>query len=337
MERRVLRDKDLLIDKRGMVYQVIGSIHEPSNVYAFLKYVPTKGPTHWHGSGGGLRRVFRLYRPDMVNLSPKSCLSPIYRTSMPCIGILDIYDHRKPEKAVERLLYRVGDSLEKTSLLLASEMVDRGYTVWDRIGVTGSILGGFHNELHSDIDLVVYGCGPFDSLGREIGEPLKGKLFEAWVLSNAKRLGLHPSLVAQMYDPRKRFLYKGRLVSVAYAPDRERDYYAPDGGPLRPRGEYQGTVEVMIWVEKGLDNSYSCSLHYYPHLASGTVETVIRGSAKPGSLARLLIFESLFANAISKGGTFLARGPAFYDTHTDALSIVVGTRERTSFIYPISV
>ena len=337
MERRVLRDKDLLVDKRGMVYQVIGSIHEPSNVYAFLKYVPTKGPTPWHGSGGGLRRVFRLYRPDMVNLSPKSCLSPIYRTSMPCISVLDIYEHRRPEKAVERLLHRVGDSLEKTSLLLASEIVELGYTVWNRIGMSGSILGGFHNEAYSDIDLVVYGCGPLDSLGREIGEPLKGKLFEGWVMRNSKRLGLHPSLVAQMYDPRKRFLYKGRLVSVTYVPDRERNYYAPDGGLLRPRGEYQGTVEVMIWVDNDIDNNHSCSLHYYPHLASASVETVIRGSAKPGTLARLLIFESLFANVISKGGIFLVRGPAFYDTRADALSIVVGTRERTSFIYPIPV
>ena len=336
MERRVLRDKDILVDKRGMVYQVIGSIHEPANVYAFLKYVPTKGPTPWQGSWGGLRRIFRFYKPDVVNLSPKSCISPIYRTSMPCIDVLDIYEHRRPEKAVERLLYRVGDPLEKASLLLASEIVDRGYTAWDRIGISGSILGGFHNEAHSDIDLVVYSCGLVDGLGKEVGEPLKGKLFEKWVLRNSERLGLHPRLVAQMYDPRRRFLYKGRLVSVAYAPDRRRDYYAPDGGPLRPRGEYQGTVEAIIWVDDSLDNNHSCGLHYYPHLASGTVEAVIRGSAKPGSLARLIIFEALFVNAISKGGAFLVRGPAFHDTRDDTLSIVIGTRERTSFIYPIS-
>lgn len=322
------RDRDLIVDSMGIIYQVIGSNHGFKGIASIPKYAPSKGASLWIWAGQGLQRLFREYTPQVANLSRNYCYSTSLKTYLPCVEASRLRHHFIPESGVQRLLHRASDPLERDALSLFHEIVDLGLASYRELGITGSILGGFHNPRKSDIDIVIYGREPSGELGSSIGRPLSRKEMLDWVFRNSRRLGISPGFVKRLYDPRRRFVYNGRLVTVASAPPRQGSLGSFE---VSVRGTYVGIVEFfMEGRETGLVG------WYYPHIsAEGQVDQVIVGGVEEGFEAAVISFESLYAQA-GRFGRLLVRGKGFIDDDKGVLTVLVGLREEHTFVLPVS-
>jgi predicted nucleotidyltransferase len=155
----VIRDRDYLLDRAGVVFKVTGDAHPGSHWLGYVKY---------HPDPRGDRTLFgRTYRQNSVVSKAFGILAdrPECFVHSPAIGCVvtgvpreDVVAHYSCRRAL--------DTLRRCPELLEGSKVGadlRAVIDWavaadtaDVIGVTGSFLVGAHNA-HSDIDLVCYG------------------------------------------------------------------------------------------------------------------------------------------------------------------------------------
>ncbi len=155
----IVRDRDYLLGRDGLVFCVIGDVHPPSHYLGFVKYFP---------DDGGDRKLFgRRYRrihvvsespglladrPELFVYSPT--LGRVI-TGIPRRDVEAHYSARAGLRAAHRDGQLVaGSQVGRDLLEIISRLVDRGAA--EHFGVTGSFLVGCARE-HSDIDLVCYG------------------------------------------------------------------------------------------------------------------------------------------------------------------------------------
>jgi predicted nucleotidyltransferase len=156
---RDYRDHDQLKTYDKMLFTVIGNVHPPDRVLAYLKYIPSQ-------NGQNYKRILTRYTIQEIEntLQYLSIFAPQHMVYSERLGFDfsaplrdNIKEHFKPEKCLQKILTSGGDILKETATELAVKLSDESDVPIENFGVTGSILLGIHNIKYSDIDLTIYG------------------------------------------------------------------------------------------------------------------------------------------------------------------------------------
>jgi predicted nucleotidyltransferase len=160
---RLFRDRDYVETVEGLFFTVVGNVHPPGRVIAYLKYVPS--PDGKWGRERRFRRALPYYTVPMLldTISYLKQNHPQYVAffeelgiEMSAVPLSMVSRHYRPEERLQEMARGPRDELEDAALELAEAIADEAGIPIDDLGVTGSILVKIHQPF-SDIDLVVYG------------------------------------------------------------------------------------------------------------------------------------------------------------------------------------
>jgi len=154
------REGDFVESVEGLIFDVKGLIHPKDRVIAYVRYVPDP-------LGDRVRENLR-YR-KIYELSERfrflSENYPQYLLHDPFIGeVVEavprwmIKSFYKPEFKLAEMVKKCRElnSIEDLALKLALTLRDEANISLDKVGISGSILIGLHNQ-SSDLDIIVYG------------------------------------------------------------------------------------------------------------------------------------------------------------------------------------
>lgn len=159
------KDRDMVETRDGLMFVVVGYLHPPGRVTAYLKYVPSE-EGKWGRGGTRYTRVLGYYHVTQVEKTygylrenhPDYLYDcPVRNIIVSCVPLGDVKVYYDPVERVNSLI-REGpsDPLEEKLLGLV-EYLGEHADVEGRVGVTGSILTRSHNPEFSDLDVTVYG------------------------------------------------------------------------------------------------------------------------------------------------------------------------------------
>ncbi len=315
-------DHDILIDRYYNIHQVIGNFHPPGIIYSIKKYILKKYLlTPWYRTRiKYYSRTFKEYRPSTSNIGDQFYYSPIQKSLFPSIKKDKILYHLKPEEAVNRIIQKIGDPLEKIVLELITELVNIGIPI-SKLGISGSILAQIHNPMQSDIDLVLYDCKYLIPELNTIYKAFDKFFLREWIIHNSKRIGVPIEVVKRLYNPIKRGVYKGKMLSII-------PVYPRPKKPLY-KETYLGEIEALVEL-----TNETCEHHYYPHELKGIILEVLKGKKEFSGYPIIIeSYEGLYSNIPDITEKAIVKGAGFISG--DKIVLVVGIRERKSFVKPI--
>ncbi|MEM4704479.1 MAG: nucleotidyltransferase domain-containing protein [Candidatus Bathyarchaeia archaeon] len=165
MSTLMLRDRDAIITREGLIFRVFGYFHMPNAFICDVEYVPSKiftssNPKAFRNQGKAVYYKFfedegfkflKKYYPQYLMFDEK------LGTSVVAVAHSDINRVLKPEKKLDELFKAEPKDELVTALhsLLTFVTQCSGLKVKD-FGVFGSILHGFYHPKFSDLDFVVY-------------------------------------------------------------------------------------------------------------------------------------------------------------------------------------
>ena len=153
------REGDLVETYEDLIFDVKGLVHPPKCIVAFIRYLPDENGERKR-NGTTYRKVYSLSKRYEIlkEAFPKYLVyDSIFDESLCEVPVVNVKKHYRPaEKLRELRSSRALDELESQALQLAELLKRKVNVPWSSIGISGSILVGFHNA-SSDIDLIVYG------------------------------------------------------------------------------------------------------------------------------------------------------------------------------------
>jgi predicted nucleotidyltransferase len=159
------KDRDFVETVEGFLFCVVGYLHPPDQVTAYLKYVPD-AEGKWRRGEIGYSRVIPYYHVSQVENTyvflgeshPEYLYScPVRNITVSSVPRDRIKTYYRPRERLAAIMEDPRDELEfKLRDLVTMLMGLAGLDTRD-LGVTGSLLTGSHNPEFSDIDLTVYG------------------------------------------------------------------------------------------------------------------------------------------------------------------------------------
>ena len=301
------KDRDYLETGEKLVFCVVGEIHPPGRVFAYLKYVLGEAKPN---------RVLRFYSVPHVEETMKLLAQkhpeylfedPYSGLRFPAVPLSKIKTHYKPEEGLSRIRASPKDVLEEKAARLAELLAERAGVPLGRFGITGSILLGIHNLAYSDIDLIVYGLRESlkvkEALLSLYGEAesrvqrFSGGKLKAWCEEKSK---LHPLTFEEALEIYRRTwnrgIFEGTVFSVHPV---QADYEVAEryGGK---RFKAREVVEGEAYIE---DASHSIFLP-----AVYKVRNVkVRGKSLEEVL-KLVSFEGLYGGIFTEGERVRFRG-----------------------------
>lgn len=288
----------------------------------------------WRLGGSVLYRLVERYSVSHVlsvveKYSVKKSYEIVYGAEIPYVSVDEIYRHLLPEKRLYEIYTMPRDELEYIVAELIDVLRDEIGISLQEIGVSGSILGGFHNPVYSDIDLVVYGCENtikiYDSVGSVV-ESLRDRDLERWLYNQASLHMIDMDTAREMYHVYRRGVFMGRHVAFIFPRDRET--YPP-----RYVSRPVSCVRTRLYVSER-----QCRALQYPGEAD--VDRVFEVSGVDREVSRELkkvyIYEGAFSPILFRGGLLEVEGSLqrVYDFMTGESYYVVsvGTRECRSSV-----
>lgn len=226
------KDRDFVETGEGFFFCIVGYLHPPDKVTAYLKYVPSR-EGRW-GRGVRYQRVldyyhaFKVYEampflernfPQYVHFCPVRHI----KISMVPRGMIKRY-YSCQARLQEIMTNGYRDRLEAETFSLSREISElSGVDVRD-LGVTGSILIGIHNPAFSDIDLTVHGLSEALQVRRALTElrgrherikpPPREKILE-WTLKFSRIFGLDPRSASILANRRWNYMvFNRRFFSI---------------------------------------------------------------------------------------------------------------------------
>ncbi len=160
------RDRDFIETAEGLLFTVVGNIHPPDRILAYLKYYPAPSGK-WSRSGRNFDRAIKYY--DIPHLKETIELllekyphyirkDPFLNIVFPAVPIEAITTHYIPEQRLESLSESSRlDPLQRKTVDLALLLSETSGVPLAKFGITGSILVDVHQIEFSDIDLTTYG------------------------------------------------------------------------------------------------------------------------------------------------------------------------------------
>ena len=215
----------------GLMFVVVGYLHPPGRVTAYLKYVPT-AEGKWGRGDARYTRTLRYYHVTQVestygylreNYPDYLYDCPVRNITVSCVPLRDVKRYYDPVERIDSLI-REGpsDPLEEKLLGLA-EYLGEHAGVEGRIGVTGSILTRSHNPEFSDIDITVYGREEAQRVrGAVLGARKEGVIrgrseeeLERWVAQRAEKFPLSKEELRRIASRRWNYgFYRDTYVSI---------------------------------------------------------------------------------------------------------------------------
>jgi len=184
---RGFRDRDYLRTKEGFFFCVVGPLHPPNRVIAYLKYAPSKvgkwGKGIWRFKRvlknytiPSLLETFRMLEKDYPHYL---FYSPFYNVLMTAVPLEYIAKHYRPEEKLAQILKaQRQDQLQKKLIRFVSALSEKSGVSPEFFGVTGSILLGIHRLAISDLDVTVY--------GNKSGLAVKRALIDEYFVKNSR-------------------------------------------------------------------------------------------------------------------------------------------------------
>jgi predicted nucleotidyltransferase len=260
------KDRDMVEILDGLMFVVVGYLHPPGRVTAYLKYVPA-AEGKWVRGSTRYTRTLRYYHVTQVE-NTYGCLReshpdylydcPVRNITVSCVPLSEVKRYYDPVERVDSLI-REGpsDSLEEKLLGLV-EYLQEHACVEGKIGVTGSILTRSHNPEFSDIDITVYGREESRRvkeavLGARKEGVIRGRSeeeVERWVIQRAEKFPLSREELGRIASRRWNYgFYKDTYVSVH--PTRTDDEITESYGDYvyHRLGEVKGTAVVVDAAE----------------------------------------------------------------------------------------
>ena len=164
---KLFKDRDFIEDKDGYMFCVVGYVHPPDRVLAYLKYVPSRKKTIWYRESIGFRRILKYYSSvavlDSMQHLSKTKPNYIYYDNYFNIKFIsvpksEIRKHYIPEGKLKEIINKPSrDPLEQDLIELVNYLSEISDINLKYFGISGSILLNIHNPKYSDIDLMVYG------------------------------------------------------------------------------------------------------------------------------------------------------------------------------------
>ncbi len=225
------KDRDMVETRDGLIFVVVGYLHPPDRVTAYLKYVPAaegkwgRGRTHY-------TRVLEYYHVTQVENTYRYLREnhpgylydcPVRNITVSCVPLGDVKHYYHPVERVESLI-REGpsDPLEEKLLGLVGYLGERA-DAEGSVGVTGSILTRSHNPAFSDMDLTVYGRGEslrvkeaiLEARREGIVRPHDRVEMEKWVRQRSEKLPLNEEELRRVASTRWNYgFYRGTYFSI---------------------------------------------------------------------------------------------------------------------------
>ena len=166
MARLILRDRDGILTREGLIFRVFGYSHPPNAYicdaeYAAAKIFQSNDPRA--PREGKDQRFYKFYNDEGMKLVAKKYPQYLVLHEMlglKLVGVNEnaIMEARKPEERLAALLEaEPPDALLRAMQRVLNIALENSGLKTQDFGVFGSMLHGFHHPEHSDIDFVVYG------------------------------------------------------------------------------------------------------------------------------------------------------------------------------------
>jgi hypothetical protein len=245
----------------GLMFVVVGYLHPPGRVTAYLKYVPSE-EGKWGRGDTRYTRTLRYYHVTQVentylylreNHPGYLYDCPVRNITVSCVPLGDVKQYYHPVERVGSLITEgPSDPLEEKLIGLV-EYLGESADVEGKIGVTGSILTRSHNPAFSDMDLTVYGRGEslrvkeavLEARREGIVRPQDRIEMDAWVRQRSEKLQLSEEELRRVASTRWNYgFYRGTYFSIH--PTRTDDEITESYGDYvyRQLGEVGGTAVV---------------------------------------------------------------------------------------------
>ncbi|AEM38729.1 hypothetical protein Pyrfu_0860 [Pyrolobus fumarii 1A] len=306
-------ERSILYMRDGLVAQVLVRYANHPVMFVLPKYVIGKGPLYARILRTNLQRVVYHYRPrEVASITGRvfdPCLGgPVHTTNTMQAVACDPMCRRSEVLANPR------DVLEEDASSLFLQLEMNGVVVYP----TGSILGYYHNERMSDIDIVVYldlsmwRCEDIIEVLEGTLEPLPPSEVEFWARSR--------NVTPHYYRKWVRGVYRAaseRRVSVTFAVT-QRERYCENMFVYNNRR----LVEHRLKIEGG-----DCRVLLWPHVVEVNDDVV------------LLSFDGVYAPLLYEGGVFEIKGVEGVVIGKDGSVkklIVVGIAEADTWLKRIS-
>ena len=226
------RDRDFVETVEGLLFCVVGYLHPPGQVTAYLKYVPDPGGK-WRRGETGYSRVIPYYHVSQVENTygflgeshPEYIYScPVRNITVSSVPRDRIKAYYRPRDRLASIMEEPGDELESKLRDLVTLLSGLAGIDTRDLGVTGSILTGSHSPEFSDIDLTVYGQTASTALREALRETRRdggvirsfsASKREAWSRSREERFPLSFGQLMEFAERRWNYgEYMGTYFSI---------------------------------------------------------------------------------------------------------------------------
>jgi hypothetical protein len=346
------KDRDFIRTNEDLIFCVVGYIHPPDRLLAYLKYVPGESGI-WASGDLHFKRMIPYYSSKSVTETfsylktqyPKYLsYSPVNKITFPAVPYSDIKEYFKPEEKLSELGLRKDelDALELEAVELAEYLSQETGVPFNKFGVTGSILLGIHNVSISDIDLTIYGYKNSVTVRQALIEDYKrtrGSLKQLsekegkeWCKKKTEQFPIDYESANLVFKRKWNFgYYKMKFFSIH--PTRLDSEITEEYG--ENEFETKGEIKITAQIE---DNTQSL---FNPSSYKVRKVEILEGPEGISDIDEVVTFESLFFDIAFPGESIRVRGNL--ESVTNARTgekhhrVVVGSQNVSSpeYIVPI--
>ena len=331
---RPFLDHDQIEDLWGNIYVVVGNLHPPNAVVAYLKYVPTTTPTYWRRGRTFYKRVIRNYGvrnvKDSIRNAQCTIRDPVLGSDVPVVRSNHIYRVYLPEVRLNEIIRRANDKLEVKVVEFVEFLRKCANICTYNLGIDGSILPGIHNPDVSDIDILVYGCKESIDVVEGLASTVERRADAALLrrLERQSRIyGIPKEVLYEMQPPHRYIRISGTEVNISFISGVSERYGSRIYRPV-------ALVEARLILRGG-----ECTALFYPSKASvdRVVDLRIAGSNKTikRDLVKYVVsYEGIFSYLLYLGGEVLVKGVLEEVIPGGYYIVLIGAYENPGYVIP---
>lgn len=324
------RDHDIVEDVDKSFLVVVGNLHPPNGLIAYLKYVRTNKRTLWKYGDTYYERILKTYSVrnlhQYVSKHQEFTYDEILNTYVPLIKLSSIRVYYYPELRFREIMSKASDELELTVLEFSDILRTYVKNVSNYLGVTGSLLTKTHNVEASDIDMTIYGCRCSSEFLESLNNLSTSRPTHEEISKQSKTHGLPFEVVAKIYPPFKKLLIRGKVINVIFVDDSQTHRYGSEiYVNLHP-------IELVADIRP-----YDCRSLFYPSTAY--IDRVFEvkypeSYVRHHDIAYVVSYEGLYSYVLYRGGRLRIRGILQKIIPNNKYRVLVGGIEEPGYVIP---
>ncbi len=337
-ETRRPKDSDFVETSEGLLFCVVGYLHPPDKVTAYLKYSPA-AEGRWRRQGTAYHRELTYYHahqaaqtldtlqahyPGYVHYCP---VRDMTFSMVPHDRVLTYY---RPEERLAQLLNAPADPLEDEVAHLIENIRTVTNIPLNSLGITGSILLSIHDPGFSDINIIVYGREAVNQLRTAVtGNHISGisLLDESFLGGWRQEIVEHHNLT----DQEVRWLVARHWNFRSYGQGRYLSFH-----PVRSDAEIQevygdhfyrdaGVVKLRAIISDAADSIFLPAVY--------GIEQVKVLDGPVVEIREICSYEGLLSEVADAGQEVEAQGKLERLDHGSLYRLVIGSSHRTGIEY----